>query len=390
MKPELIQKALDAGLYEYGHNACPLSQKWDPLLQGQKAGRLVVAYDNADYTFASQPLFTEEKALLLSGIQAVQEAFNTEGVEIYLPEKMQGLADSFGYPVSYGKVDVRELGKGDLLHHPETLANIARVQAGQGPMLYAQVASGGLEKAVRLPLEASVGDFIQAAGMAIQEGAVVAGGWFGRMLKPAQLNQPLYGLANCRIELFPQGFCPVSFAQEGSAHAAAESCGRCTFCREGNYQISHFLKNAVTGHGAEEDIAWLHTLAEAVGEESVCSFGQESVRFLREALVSEGKSFDAHIRGKRCDKDVCQAFTDYAVDGSLCIGCDRCRQVCEAGAIEDGPGFIHRIDTFDCTKCGKCADACPEKAIYRVRVGRLIGPTKVTKVGRFRTSRKRY
>lgn len=396
MKQELVQKTLDTGLYEYGHHACPLAQKWEPFLMGGvQAEKLLVAYDNADYTFASLPLFTEEKALLLKGLGILREAFGVGQIELYLPESAPeevktAWAGEPGLSVVYGKVDVREISDKDLRHHPETVTNIARVQAGQEPMLYAQVAQDEQEKTLCLPLESTVGKFVEAAGFAIAEGAVVAGGYFGRMLAPGQLNQPLYGLSNCRIELYPGSFCAVSFAQKASAHAAAESCGRCTFCREGNYQISRFLKSAVTGHGAEEDTAWLRTLSEAVGEESVCSFGQESVRFLRDALVSESKSFDAHIKGKRCDAGVCQAFTDYAVDGSLCVGCDKCRQACRYGAIEDGPGFIHRIDVFDCTKCGECAAVCPEKAIYRVRVGRLIGPTKATKVGRFRTSRKQY
>lgn len=395
MNTESIQKALDAGLYEYGHECCPLAKKWAGFLDGSlQVQRLIIAYNNSDYTFASLPVFTEGKAVLEKGIQAVKEAFGIDRVEIYLPEnadaQVRAAAETMGTSVVLGKVNVREVGPSDLLHHPETIANIGRIEMGESPAIFVKVKVGSDEKTVILPLESTVADFIKAAGFQAENVRAVVGGLFGTLLNPNQLNQPIYGYGNAVIEGFPDKFCPVSYAQQSAAHAAKESCGRCTFCREGNYQLSRFLKNAVTGHGNEEDLSWLGTLAETVSEESVCSFGQESVRFVRDSLSRDKKSFDAHIRGKRCDSDVCQAFTDYAIDGSLCVGCDCCRQVCESGAITDGPGFIHRIDTFDCTKCGKCAAACPERAIYKVRVGRVIGPTKSTKVGRYRTSRKKY
>ena len=51
---------------------------------------------------------------------------------------------------------------------------------------------------------------------------------------------PIYGYANARIEVYPDRFCTVSHAQRAAAHAAENSCGRCTFCREGNYQLARF------------------------------------------------------------------------------------------------------------------------------------------------------
>lgn len=395
MNTESIQKALDAGLYEYGHECCPLAKKWAGFLDGSLlAKRLIIAYNNSDDTFASLPVFTKGKAVLEKGIQAVKEAFGIDQVEIYLPEnadaQVQAAAETMGTSVLLGKVNVREVGPSDLLHHPETIANIGRVELGEDPAVFVRVIRGGEEKTVVLPLESTVADYIHAAGFSAEDAKVVLGGLFGSLLDPGQLGQPIYGYGNAVIEIFPEKFCSVNYAQKASAHAAENSCGKCTFCREGNIQLARFLKNAVTGHGGEEDISWLRTLTAAVAEESVCSFGQESVRFLQESLSKEKKSYEAHIRGKRCDADVCQAFTDYAIDGSLCVGCDLCRKACESGAITDGPGFIHRIDAFDCTKCGKCAEVCPQKAIYKVRVGRLIGPTKATKVGRYRTSRKKY
>ena len=398
MNTKLLDKVLEVGLYEYGHECCPLKSKWAPYIDGEiKAKRLIVAYNNADYTYATLPMFKTDADLIVSGIKTVCEAFDIGEAVIYLPETAcEDIVTAVkAYPldikVELGRVVVQDTDETDLIHHPETIANIARVLSAGEPQYTVLVRRGDVEKTVSVTLGSSVGDMLNAAGMtADKDTTIIIGGLFGTMVKGGAASAHMYGLANSVIDVFDGKFCVVSFAQKASEYAAENTCGRCTFCREGNRQLAAFLKNAVSGHGGEEDMGWIRTLAEAVKEEGVCSFGKESTAFIAETIASHNKSYYAHIRGKRCDADVCQSFTDYAVDGSLCVGCDKCRQVCEYGAITDEPGYIHRIDTFDCTKCGKCAEVCPEKAIYKVRVGRLIGPTKSTKVGRFRSSRKRY
>lgn len=396
MNPTLLQPVLDAGLYEYGYYSVPLSEKWSPYLAGSQPKTLIIAYNNSDAVFASLSRVAEEPADLERGIQTICGAFGISKVELYLPECARGKLDALAVDgvelqVHYGKVNVREVGDSDLVHHLDTVDNIGRVVSGKEPVLTVVVAKDEEEKTVTVPLDATMADMIDAAGFSVEKEAhVVAGGLFGNLCKAGNLNRPMYSYGNQKIEIFSHSFCSVDYAQKAESFAAANSCGRCTFCREGNYQLAQFLKKGVTAHGSEEDLPWLSQISEAVAEESVCSFGQESVRYLQDTLTSCGKDYEAHFRVKRCESGVCKAFTDYAVDAALCDGCDQCRTVCPANAILDEAGYIHRIDVVDCIKCGKCVDVCPQQAIRKVRAGRLIGPTKSTKVGHFRTSRKRY
>ncbi len=214
----------------------------------RRAKRQIIAYDNADYAFASLPVFTLGKDVLIKGIQAIAGAFGIEKVELYLPEgiseEIREAAGDLPVSLAIGKVNVRETGPEDLIHHPETIANIGRVEMGESPAAFVKVVCGEDEKTVILPLESSIADYIKAAGFPTENVRAVVGGLFGSLLGEKQLNTPIYGYANAIIEVYPDRFCTVSHAQKAAAHAAENSCGRCTFCREGNYQLARFLKIA--------------------------------------------------------------------------------------------------------------------------------------------------
>jgi electron transport complex protein RnfB len=67
--------------------------------------------------------------------------------------------------------------------------------------------------------------------------------------------------------------------------------------------------------------------------------------------------------------DVCCSSTEIgkivkSVCSSGCIGCKICEKKCEYDAIHVIDNLA-RIDYTKCTSCGKCADACPTKAIRK-------------------------
>ncbi|KPJ60830.1 MAG: hypothetical protein AMJ46_05065 [Latescibacteria bacterium DG_63] len=78
------------------------------------------------------------------------------------------------------------------------------------------------------------------------------------------------------------------------------------------------------------------------------------------------------VTGKAGDFRVCFKKKDQVVDNFACIECDRCIDVCpvevgdrKAMYVSPKVGWenIYLIDWENCTKCGKCEEACPTAAL---------------------------
>ena len=59
-----------------------------------------------------------------------------------------------------------------------------------------------------------------------------------------------------------------------AAYNAAESCGKCTPCREGTPRMVEVLDRLASGQGNPGDLEELRYLAEVVGAASLCGLGQ--------------------------------------------------------------------------------------------------------------------
>jgi NADH:ubiquinone oxidoreductase subunit F (NADH-binding) len=59
-----------------------------------------------------------------------------------------------------------------------------------------------------------------------------------------------------------------------AAYNAAESCGKCTPCREGAPRMAEALDRLASGQGSPKDLDELRYLAEIVGAASLCGLGQ--------------------------------------------------------------------------------------------------------------------
>ena len=76
------------------------------------------------------------------------------------------------------------------------------------------------------------------------------------------------------ITVFDDLAAPAAVALRLAEYNAAESCGKCTPCREGTPRIVEALARVASGDGQASDIQDLRDLSEIVGAASLCGLGQ--------------------------------------------------------------------------------------------------------------------
>jgi NADH:ubiquinone oxidoreductase subunit F (NADH-binding)/(2Fe-2S) ferredoxin len=148
----------------------------------------------------------------------------------------------------------------------------------------------------------------------------------------------------------------ISFLQE-------ESCGKCTPCREGLFQMGEILTNICEGKGRGGDIELLEELSIVMKEVSLCALGGTAPNPVLSTLRYFRDEYEAHIEHKRCPAGVCKALITYSIEVTMCTGCHSCFRVCPSGAIVGEKKKPHLIDGEKCVKCGACREACNFQAV---------------------------
>ncbi len=100
--------------------------------------------------------------------------------------------------------------------------------------------------------------------------------------------------------------CMVDVARYFTAFNQAESCGKCTACREGSRQMLTILNGIVEGRGEEGDIERLEELALIVRDGSLCGLGKAAPNPVLTTIRYFRNEYEAHIRDGRCPAGVCK------------------------------------------------------------------------------------
>jgi NADH:ubiquinone oxidoreductase subunit F (NADH-binding) len=187
-----------------------------------------------------------------------------------------------------------------VINNPETLANVPYILTS-GAKAFAEIGteaatgtkiislSGSVQKPgiVEVPMGTTLREIVYGLGDGPAPGhtltAVAVGGPSSGVLPPSMLDTPIApgALHESGVILGAGGVIAIDermsvleVVRRLAAYNAAESCGKCTPCREGTPRMVDALDRLMSGRGSPADLDELRYLAEVVGLASLCGLGQ--------------------------------------------------------------------------------------------------------------------
>ncbi|GMA97918.1 NADH-ubiquinone oxidoreductase-F iron-sulfur binding region domain-containing protein [Pelosinus sp. IPA-1] len=106
------------------------------------------------------------------------------------------------------------------------------------------------------------------------------------------------------VVVMDESVCVVDYLKKVTEFFIHESCGKCTPCREGNWQLFKILCKFQEGLAVEEDFAVMKRLADAMTNASFCGLGQSAAVALTSCLKYFKDEFKAHSK-KQCPAGHC-------------------------------------------------------------------------------------
>lgn len=386
---EVIEKAAAAGLKEFGFCKESVAKTWrETAVHTEQDICVGAGLNNCDTAHVLWKLVEDNTDAVMEGLAIAGRAINANVLRLYVPkgkmtDALRTAAKNSQVELIEGIVNKKANANG-VIHHIETLLALSQIFDGTyvpGAWIAIQKGNetGTLQK-VKFGTSLTEIDGISAEGL-----KAVA---FGTKLYTSSVlegtleeeNQPSNGV----ITLYPETCCMIDEAVKVLYASGMQSCGKCTFCREGLIQLYTMEEEITKGQGKKEFTAMLKEIGEAMTISTPCSMGQTGSEFVLGTLEHFANEYEEHISKKKCQNNVCSAFMSIYIDPQSCDGCEECTDVCPVDAIEGKAGYIHMIDEFECTKCGKCMEVCEQDAVIQTsgRMPKL--PNRLTKCGKFK------
>jgi NADH-quinone oxidoreductase subunit F len=163
--------------------------------------------------------------------------------------------------------------------------------------------------------------------------------------------------------------CMVDTAKFFIDFSQRESCGKCTQCRIGTFQMLGILEDITKGNGSLDGLDNLKDLGEDIKSASLCGLGRMAPNPVLTTLRYFRDEYEAHVVEKRCPARVCKDLTAYYILPDKCEkGCDHCVLACPAEAIFSDEKGLKIVDQAKCTKCSSCELVCPAEYNAVVRL----------------------
>ncbi|BBJ28956.1 NADH-quinone oxidoreductase subunit NuoF [Athalassotoga saccharophila] len=260
----------------------------------------------------------------------------------------------------------------------EAFASIG-TEKSKGTKVFALVGKVNNTGLVEVPMGTTLRELIFDIGGGIPGGkrfkAVQTGGPSGGCIPEEYLDTPIdyesltsLGtiMGSGGMIVMDEDTCMVDVARFFLQFTADESCGKCTPCREGTYEMLEILDMIVDGKGTMEDIEALEKLARVISKTALCGLGQTAPNPVLSTLRYFRDEYEAHVKEKRCPAKSCKALIAYRIDPAKCTGCTACARACPTGAITGEVRKVHTIDQEKCIKCGSCFEVCRFDAVEKI------------------------
>jgi len=182
-----------------------------------------------------------------------------------------------------------------------------------------------------------------------------------------------------------QDNCMVDVARYFLEFNSAESCGKCTPCREGLAQALAILTKISKGLGTHEDLDTLELLSRSIKDTSICALGQTAPNPILTTLKYFRHEYEEHIREKRCYAGSCESLFMALCENSCplhmnipgyieLIKEDRIDEAFELSLRDNPiPGTIGRICHFHCQM--RCRRDMIDEPVSQGEIHRYLADT---------------
>jgi NADH-quinone oxidoreductase subunit F len=255
-------------------------------------------------------------------------------------------------------------------------------EGSKGTKIFSLVGKVNNTGLVEVPMGITLREIVYDIGGGIPGGkkfkAVQTGGPSGGCIPESMINLPVdfdrlaevgSMMGSGGMIVMDESTCMVDVAKYFTNFLKDESCGKCTSCREGTKRMHEILTEITEGRGKPEHIDLLGELGWVTAEASLCALGGTAPNPVLSTIRYFREEYQEHIINKRCPAKVCRALLQYRILSDVCTRCGRCAKVCPEKAItgkrktkkEEGEPF--QIDAEKCVKCGMCFETCKFEAV---------------------------
>ncbi|MBI5526732.1 MAG: NAD(P)H-dependent oxidoreductase subunit E [Deltaproteobacteria bacterium] len=250
----------------------------------------------------------------------------------------------------------------------------------KGTMVFSLVGKVRNTGLAEVPLGTTLRELVVDIGGGISTGksvkALQTGGPLGGCIPVGQLDLPAdyehleaagSMMGSGSVSVMDEDVCMVDVARYSLDFAEAESCGKCTPCREGTQRLSEILNRICGGRGREGDIDILERLARGVKSASLCGLGKMASNPVITTLRHFRREYERHVEDKRCDAYVCKDLVGAPCASTCPLGTEAWRYIAHIarGEWEESYRVLRETNPFPSV----CARVCNHPCERRCRSG---------------------